>query len=133
MIILSSQLFAMAEKDKVAAAILRGETYDPFGFEETYRESSKEATPAEAVAAFAASAAAPGVDSFQLVEAILKEEDLSTSGLDAQDWEIVSEMVDGTENSVTNFFRSDHVKLDEPKADLPGSLKAMEDTIQAEP
>ena len=39
------------------------------------------------------------IDSFQHVEAIMKEDDVSTLGLDSQDWEMVSEMVADTENS----------------------------------
>ena len=76
-------------------------------------------SPAEAAAAAAASATAPSSDSFLHVEAILKEEDVSTSGLRIRPPRLGD----------TNFFQSDQVKLDEPAADLPGSLKAMEDTM----
>ena len=43
-------------------------------------------------------------DSFQHVEAIMKEEEVSTLGLESQDWELVSEMVAETENSVTKVI-----------------------------
>ena len=39
------------------------------------------------------------LDSFQHVEAIMKEDDVSTLGLDSQDWEMVSEMVADTKSS----------------------------------
>ena len=59
----------------------------------------------------------------------MKEEEVSTLGLESQDWELVSEMVAETENSVTDFFQGDHVKLDEPKPDLSKFWKAKEETM----
>ena len=76
------------------------------------------------------SAAAMGsLDSFQHVEAVMKEDDVSTVGLDSQDWEMVSEMVADTENAATDFMQGKHVPLEEPKMDLQSSLKAMEETM----
>ena len=69
------------------------------------------------------------VDSFQHVEAVMKEDCLSTSGLDSQDWEMVSDMVADTENAATDFFQGQHVLLKEPEVDLKSSLKAMEETM----
>ena len=43
------------------------------------------------------------LDPFQHVEAVMKEDDVSTPGLDSQDWEMVSEMVADTENAATDF------------------------------
>ena len=49
------------------------------------------------------------LDSFQHVEAIMKDDDLSTVQLDQSDWGMVSEMVADTENSVTDFLQGTHV------------------------
>ena len=68
-------------------------------------------------------------DSFQHVEAVMKEDNVSTIGLDSQDWEMVSEMVADTENAATDFMQGKHVSLEEPKLDLQSSLKAMEETM----
>ena len=68
-------------------------------------------------------------DSFQHVEAVMKEDDVSTVGLDSQDWEMVSEMVADTENAATDFMQGKHVSLEEPKLDLQSSLQAMEETM----
>ena len=54
------------------------------------------------------------LDSFQHVEAIMKDDDVSTLGLDSQDWEMVS---------------GSHVLLGERKVDLQTPLKAMEETM----
>ena len=69
------------------------------------------------------------LDSFQHVEAVMKEDDVSTVGLDSQDWEMVSEMVADTENAATDFMQGKHVALEEPKLDLKSSLQAMEETM----
>ena len=69
------------------------------------------------------------LDSFQHVEAVLKEDDVSTIGFDSQDWEMVSDMVADTENAATDFMQGKHVPLEEPKMDLQSSLKSMEETM----
>ena len=63
------------------------------------------------------------LDSFQHVEAVMKEDDVSTLGLDSQDWEMVSEMVADTENAATDFMQGTHVVLEEPKVDLQSSSR----------
>ena len=68
-------------------------------------------------------------DSFQHVEAVMKEDDVSTVGMDSQDWELVTEMVAETENAATDFMQGKHVSLEAPKQDLQSSLKAMEETM----
>ena len=87
-------------------------------------EQTQGAMPPEAPATLGRS-----VDSFQHVEAIMKEGDVSTLGLDSQDWEMVSEMVADTENAVTDFMQGFHVVLEEPKVDLQTSLQGMEETM----
>ena len=44
---------------------------------------------------------AGSLDSFQHVEAVMKEDDVSTVGMDSQDWELVTEMVAGLGGSPT--------------------------------
>lgn len=55
------------------------------------------------------SVTAENSDAFQHVEAVMKEEDVSTVGLDSQDGELVAEMVVDTESSATEFLQSQHV------------------------
>ena len=69
------------------------------------------------------------LDSFHHVEAVMKEDDLSTVGMDSQDWELVSEMVADTENAATDFMQGTHVASEAPKQDLKSSLQAMEETM----
>ena len=71
---------------------------------------------------------AGSIDSFQHVEAVMKEDDVSTVGMDSQDWELVTEMVAETENAATDFMQGTHVSLEAPKQDLQSSLQAMEET-----
>ena len=72
---------------------------------------------------------AGSIDSFQHVEAVMKEDDVSTVGMDSQDWELVTEMVAETENAATDFMQGKHVSLEAPKQDLQSSLKAIEETM----
>ena len=72
---------------------------------------------------------AGSIDSFQHVEAVMKDDDVSTVGMDSQDWELVTEMVAETENAATDFMQGKHVSLEAPKQDLQSSLKAMEETM----
>ena len=72
---------------------------------------------------------AGSIDSFQHVEAVMKEDDVSTVGMDSQDWELVTEMVADTENAATDFMQGTHVSLEAPKQDLQSSLQAMEETM----
>ena len=69
------------------------------------------------------------LDAFQHVEAVMKEDDVSSIGFDSQDWEMVSDMVADTENAATDFMQGKHVPLEEPKMDLQSSLQAMEETM----
>ena len=79
-----------------------------------------------------APAAMGSLDSFQHVEAVMKEDDVSTVGLDSQDWEMVSEMVADTENAATDFMQGKHVALEEPKLDLKSSLPVVPHKAVAE-
>jgi len=75
--------------------------------------------------------ASGSLDSFQHVEAVMKEEDVSTVTLDSQDWEMVAEMVEDTENAATNFMQSAHVvDLEGPAPNLQDSIKTMMDTME---
>ena len=47
--------------------------------------------------------ASRSLDSFHRVEAVMKDENVSTGTLDSQDWEMVTEMVEDTENAATHF------------------------------
>ena len=76
-----------------------------------------------------ATAGMGSLDSFQHVEAVMKEDDVSTIGFDSQDWEMVSDMVADTENAATDFMQGKHVPLVEPKMDLQSSLQSMEETM----
>ena len=76
-----------------------------------------------------ATAGMGSLDSFQHVDAVMKEDDVSTVGFDSQDWEMVSDMVADTENAATDFMQGKHVPLVEPKMDLQSSLQSMEETM----
>ena len=77
----------------------------PVEFDRIVPEETQGPMPVEAPS----SLAAESLDSFQRVEAVLNDEDVSTLGLDSQDWEMVAEMVEDTENAATNFMQSAHV------------------------
>ena len=87
--------------------------------------------PEETQGSLPAAVAAESLDSFQHVEAVMQEEDVSTLGLDSQDWEFVAEMVADTENAATNFMQTPHLlEIKEPAESLADSLKKMEDTME---
>ena len=72
--------------------------------------------------------AAESANAFQHVDAVMKEDDVSTVGFDSNDWELVAEMVVDTENSATEFLQSRHmVDLEVPAGNLEESFKSMED------
>ena len=71
----------------------------PVEFDRIVPEETQGPMPVEAPLA------AESLDSFQRVEAVMKDEDVSTLGLDSQDWEMVAEMVEDTENAATNFMQ----------------------------
>ena len=75
----------------------------PVEFDRIVPEETQGPMPVEAPLA------AESLDSFQRVEAVMKDEDVSTLGLDSQDWEMVAEMVEDTENAATNFMQSAHM------------------------
>ena len=61
----------------------------------------------------------------------MKDEEVSTLGLDSQDWEFVAEMVADTENAATHFMQAaHHLDIKEPAQSLEDSLKQMEDTME---
>ena len=95
----------------------------PMEFDAVIPEETQESLPP--------AVAAESLDSFQHVEAVMQEEDVSTLGLDSQDWEFVAEMVADTENAATNFMQTPHLlEIKEPAESLADSLKKMEDTME---
>ena len=68
--------------------------------------------------------AAESANAFQHVDAVMKEDDVSTVGFDSNDWELVAEMVVDTENSATEFLQSRHmVDLEVPAGNLEGIIQ----------
>ena len=99
----------------------------PMEFDRIIPEETQGPMPVQAPSTLAAES----LDSFQHVEAVMKEEDVSTVGLDSQDWEMVAEMVEDTENAATNFMQSAHVvDLTGPAPNLQDSIKTMMDTME---
>jgi len=52
----------------------------------------------------------------------MKDENVSTGTLDSQDWEMVTEMVEDTENAATHFMQGKHV-IDLEKKKVGGKDK----------
>ena len=75
--------------------------------------------------------ASGSLDSFQHVEAVLKEDNVSTGTLDSQDWEMVTEMVEDTDNAATHFLQGKHViDLEGPAPNLQESIDKMMATME---
>eukprot|EP00434_Breviolum_minutum_P041685 symbB.v1.2.037085.t1/scaffold5381.1/size27835/3 len=75
--------------------------------------------------------ASGSMDSFQHVEAVLKDDNVSTSTLDSQDWEMVTEMVEDTDNAATHFLQGKHViDLEGPAPNLQDSIDTMMATME---
>ena len=75
--------------------------------------------------------ASGSLDSFQHVEAVMKDENVSTGTLDSQDWEMVTEMVEDTENAATHFMQGRHViDLEGPAPNLQDSIDKMMSTME---
>ena len=65
------------------------------------------------------------------MEAVLKEENVSTGTLDSQDWEMVTEMVEDTDNAATHFLQGKHVvDLEGPAPNLQDSIDKMIETVE---
>ena len=75
--------------------------------------------------------ASGSLDSFHHVEAVMKDENVSTGTLDSQDWEMVTEMVEDTENAATHFMQGKHViDLEGPAPNLQDSIDTMMATME---
>ena len=99
----------------------------PVSFDRIIPEETQGPMPVEAPTTLASGS----LDSFQHVEAVLKEDNVSTGNLDSQDWEMVTEMVEDTDNAATHFLQGKHViDLDGPAPNLQDSIDTMMATME---
>ena len=99
----------------------------PVSFDRIIPEETQGPMPVEAPTTLASGS----LDSFQHVEAVLKEDNVSTGTLDSQDWEMVTEMVEDTDNAATHFLQGKHViDLDGPAPNLQDSIDTMMATME---
>ena len=99
----------------------------PVNFDRIIPEETQGPMPVEAPTTLASGS----MDSFQHVEAVLKEDNVSTGTLDSQDWEMVTEMVEDTDNAATHFLQSKHViDLEGPAPNLQDSIDKMMATME---
>ena len=83
----------------------------PMNLDRVIPETAQGSMPVEAPSTLASGS----LDSFQHVEAVMKEDNVSTGTLDSQDWEMVTEMVEDTDNAATHFLQGKHViDLEQP-------------------
>ena len=100
----------------------------PVSFDRIIPEETQGPMPVEAPTTLASGS----LDSFHHVEAVLKEENVSTGTLDSQDWEMVTEMVEDTDNAATHFLQGKHVvDLEGPAPNLQDSIDKMIETVEA--
>ena len=99
----------------------------PVSFDRIIPEETQGPMPVEAPTTLASGS----MDSFQHVEAVLKEDNVSTGTLDSQDWEMVTEMVEDTDNAATHFLQGKHViDLEGPAPNLQDSIDTMMATME---
>ena len=99
----------------------------PVSFDRIIPEETQGPMPVEAPTTLASGS----LDSFHHVEAVLKEENVSTGTLDSQDWEMVTEMVEDTDNAATHFLQGKHVvDLEGPAPNLQDSIDKMIETVE---
>ena len=99
----------------------------PVSFDRIIPEETQGPMPVEAPTTLASGS----LDSFHHVEAVLKEDNVSTGTLDSQDWEMVTEMVEDTENAATHFLQGKHVvDLEGPAPNLQDSIDKMIETVE---
>ena len=99
----------------------------PVNFDRIIPEETQGPMPVEAPTTLASGS----MDSFQHVEAVLKEDNVSTGTLDSQDWEMVTEMVEDTDNAATHFLQGKHViDLEGPAPNLQDSIDKMMATME---
>ena len=99
----------------------------PVSFDRIIPEETQGPMPVEAPTTLASGS----MDSFQHVEAVLKEDNVSTGTLDSQDWEMVTEMVEDTDNAAAHFLQGKHViDLEGPAPNLQDSIDKMIETVE---
>ena len=99
----------------------------PVSFDRIIPEETQGPMPVEAPTTLASGS----MDSFQHVEAVLKDDNVSTGTLDSQDWEMVTEMVEDTDNAATHFLQGKHViDLEGPAPNLQDSIDTMMATME---
>ena len=99
----------------------------PVSFDRVIPEETQGPMPVEAPTTLASGS----MDSFQHVEAVLKDDNVSTGTLDSQDWEMVTEMVEDTDNAATHFLQGKHViDLEGPAPNLQDSIDTMMATME---
>ena len=97
----------------------------PVSFDRVIPEETQGPMPVEAPATLASGS----LDSFQHVEAVMKDDNVSAGTLDSQDWEMVTEMVEDTDNAATHFLQGKHViDLEGPAPNLQDSIEKMMST-----
>ena len=99
----------------------------PVSFDRVIPEETQGPMPVEAPTTLASGS----MDSFQHVEAVLKDDNVSTGTLDSQGWEMVTEMVEDTDNAATHFLQGKHViDLEGPAPNLQDSIDTMMATME---
>ena len=99
----------------------------PVSFDRVFAEETQGPMPVGAPSTLASRS----LDSFHHVEAVMKDENVSTGTLDSQDWEMVTEMVEDTENAATHFMQGKHViDLEGPAPNLQDSIDTMMATME---
>ena len=99
----------------------------PMNLESVIPEAAQGSIPVEAPTTLASGS----VDSFHHVEAVMKDDNVSTGTLDSQDWEMVTEMVEDTDNAATHFMQGKHViDLEGPAPNLQDSIEKMMSTME---
>ena len=99
----------------------------PVSFDRVIPEETQGPMPVEAPTTLASGS----LDSFHHVEDVLKDDNGSTGTLDSQDWEMVTEMVEDTDNAATHFLQGKHViDLEGPAPNLQDSIEKMMSTME---
>ena len=99
----------------------------PVSFDRVIPEETQGPMPVEAPTTLASGS----LDSFHHVEAVMKDDNVSTGALDSQDWEMVTEMVEDTDNAATHFLQGKHViDLEGPAPNLQDSIEKMMSTME---
>eukprot|EP00434_Breviolum_minutum_P001097 symbB.v1.2.000961.t1/scaffold39.1/size394969/5 len=118
----AAEAYSLLDQGKIAAM-----SGAPVNFDRIIPEETQGPMPVEAPTTLASGS----MDSFQHVEAVMKEDNVSTGTLDSQDWEMVTEMVEDTDNAATHFLQGKHViDLEGPAPNLQESIDKMMATME---